>query len=887
MNRQATHQINAEHFTKHGTELHTAHETWEGMPYPDMPQVVQLLPGEAASACFEIGGGLAGCDLLSLRLLGYPGTCIGDTKTVRDTYFACTSILIDLEISINGETLFSGPVYLRSHPQCGIGQETQIDFPRPHGLVIGGKNTIRIRNITDDRVPSGKTDYYLISVEIAAASGKLVNDCYQPDSLDHWLSQQPESDDLFCGVGYELIPNRHIPAMIRAVRDDHIGNYILFRLDAALNDGCLATPEELIRWARLCAENKIHFSFLAFRAPKHSFDAETAVAIADAGGEYFFSVNLHELGLIVDGRKEWVEPFHQGPVETLRHGWDIYQRAVRACIQDDLSEIPRPVVCSVARHVSGYNLRNLVDYTVAEIPNVGFTTVFSARGATQCCGRNRWGVHIASLWVLSNSPAYPPDRTYVNRNVLLAKLCYMLGARLIYPESGLFNLIPASVIGKSRKCMEENRLQPDSVVQKGVRQAFRSVSRLHALHRLPSEPVVHMAFMQGHLDPFCGTIRNGTAFRTPGLNAIFADRGWEIMELMLPRILIRGSHRTANLRQWMSGSPFGQFDIIPDFAGPDRMQSYPIVFIPGWNTMTEEAHERWKSYVDAGGTLVVSAMQLRTDDRHTAIPRFFRDGDLNELFGVELGGIGDELICCEHVGHLAGSAKRFTFCERNRLYADLDQSVSPMGMRTHVTDAEIVYKDSETGAPILTRKAYGRGEVYLFTTWEYPGHPCVFPLVREFLSGLLDAKRPDVFVEAGDETHWIHFRGDVADTVAILNTDWRESVESTCATLHAWGASASLQINPLSVRIVHLDKHLWVSPRSEDCAARIMSSSTEGATLAITGSGAEQIEIFAGFPIEVEIDSCTIPVRRDGRMSVFELSLGGSAVASIRFLPSD
>jgi hypothetical protein len=165
-----------------------------------------------------------------------------------------------------------------------------------------GENTVSVTNNSQ-----GPNDYYLISLSLEQTSGKLIENPYAPDDLDTFVNAN-DGDDFLCGVGYELLTNNQIPSMIAAVEQDRIGNFILFRLDNALNDGAKATSDELVSWASDCATRGIYFSFLAFRAPNHSLDGETVRRIESVAGKYFFSLNLHELGLMLDGRPEWLEP---------------------------------------------------------------------------------------------------------------------------------------------------------------------------------------------------------------------------------------------------------------------------------------------------------------------------------------------------------------------------------------------------------------------------------------------------------------------------------------------------------------------------------------------------------------------------------------------------
>ncbi|MHC4873896.1 MAG: hypothetical protein ACYTFY_18770, partial [Planctomycetota bacterium] len=246
------------------------HSLWEEKAYPDMPEVYSLKKGDTLKGEFSLQEDQDNKDFVNITLFGYPASSVSSRKEIWDIYIGCKIISPEIEILINGKSVYRDLLFLRSHPDTGIGQYSYLNIRKEEFNISGSSvNTFEIRNITSENTDTAVQDYFLINAKISYSSGKLVNDIYQPDSLDKILEKQ-ENSELLCGAGYELIQNSNVPAMIKAVKEDKTGNFILFRIDNALNNGSRATAEDLISWAELCTASQIYFSFLTFRAPEHS-----------------------------------------------------------------------------------------------------------------------------------------------------------------------------------------------------------------------------------------------------------------------------------------------------------------------------------------------------------------------------------------------------------------------------------------------------------------------------------------------------------------------------------------------------------------------------------------------------------------------------------------
>jgi hypothetical protein len=74
---------------------------------------------------------------------------------------------------------------------------------------------------------------------------------------------------------------------------------------------------------------------------------------------------------------------------------------------------------------------------------------------------------------------------------------------------------------------------------------------------------------------------------------------------------------------------------------------------------------------------------------------------------------------------------------------------------------------------MLVRYALGKGYVYTFTAWAYPGHEKLQRFSAAWVQALSDEVNTDVRVEdASSEVFWSVWKDENSKTVMLLNTDW-------------------------------------------------------------------------------------------------------------------
>lgn len=832
-----------------------AQALWENQIWTDPPAAVCVRPGKRIKANFN--GGLRPAPYFQLVLYGFPG--IHMQPDFDRHYIDLRSIFIHFKIRLEGRIVHDGPVFLRNHGHCGYGQFTYLEFPWDKELAAKRRLNIVIETRSRASEFPGFDEYHLIRAEIRPSSGRLINDLYCPDPLDLKLEESvrttvfPGLPDgaggLLCGAGYELETNREVPKVIDAVADDRIGNYLMFRLDTALNDGCTATADDLVAWAKRCAERRIYFSVMLFRAAGHAFTTATARRMKKAAGEYFFSVHVHELGLIAFGRKAWIEPFLHGEVQDLADGWRTYARGVRARLAE-LPPIGLPRGASESGLTSARNLRNGADIPLAEIYAVTtMPTIHSVRGAARAHGRKLWGAHMPFLWSFGNAPLYPHDRSFIRRQELANKLAYLCGGRLLYPESGLFYNVPSYYLsGSSRRLQDEGFREPDDQFQKALRQTFRNIRRLHCVHKPPADPETPFAFLQGEHDSFCGSLRGNLAFQRTGLAPAYADRGWDLLDVFSPGVKLTNTPRP-RFRHWFAGSPFGQLDIVPTDMASDQLSRYRLLVIPGWNTMGAALYRRLTDYVVNGGTLFLAAPQFRTDVKDKPSPQLFRSGRVEDLCGLRLLGPGNEIMSgkMKGSGH-DGLPPSHTFLVKNSLYSldnvtNATNKLVPRSWRVDLRGADVLYEESESGEPLLVRHRLGKGTVHMLTTWDYPGHPVLLEFSRLILRALAGAVELPLTVHSAPTVQWFHYREGGSDLIAVVDTDWREEARALQFTVSTGDREAVFGLATHRARFVSHCAGIFASARNEECSVRISQVGNRTLKLVFFGVGHHEIEI--------------------------------------------
>ena len=250
-------------------------------------------------------------------------------------------------------------------------------------------------------------------------------------------------------------------------------------------------------------------------------------------------------------------------------------------------------------------------------------------------------------------------------------------------------------------------------------------------------------------------------------------------------------------RFYFSGTPYGDFDCTPIEASAEYLSNYKLLLHLGWNTLIDEDYEKLKSYVQNGGVLLTGIPQFSThitrdflkDMKDLAL---MNDGDLSELLGIQVHGVGD-------VYSGQWNAMDFTTIPKPELSGLPNDDVSEDGeaLLADVTlsGAEVVAWDAASGKPMLVKHSYGKGTVYTFTLWAYPGHEKFQSFAASWIAALSEQSRSDIYVQDDTkEVFWTIWKDGAKTYVKMLNTDWTVPGNIKTVTLSVKGALTDVSV---------------------------------------------------------------------------------------------
>jgi len=228
-------------------------------------------------------------------------------------------------------------------------------------------------------------------------------------------------------------------------------------------------------------------------------------------------------------------------------------------------------------------------------------------------------------------------------------------------------------------------------------------------------------------------------------------------------------------RPFFAGTPFGDFDCVPIEAEAEYYGQYKLMVNLGWNTMIDVDYEKLKAYVEGGGILLTGIPQFSTHVKRDFLRdmedlSLYRNGDLTEMCGINVKGRGTE-----YSGQWCSTLKNEVIePELSAIPSDGQEEDGPAYLAdVELKGAEVIAWDARSGAPMLVRKQLGKGYVYTFTAWVYPGHEKLQRFSAAWLSRLACENMGDVYVtDESKEVFWTVWEDGKKKQLMLLNTDW-------------------------------------------------------------------------------------------------------------------
>ena len=559
-------------------------------------------------------------------------------------------------------------------------------------------------------------------------------------------------------VGYDMTVVPHddnglMDWLLDYTQRTRLGNYVVFR-----NFGLgPVRPDQWQRWGQYCREHGIWVSCCT------EFLEGT---LAKASGEMLHDMGMHEF----PGKVYAFDPKEPFQSADMKEAMEHYIAHLKTQID------PTHTVCPVMAFgdASGgirYSYLAGVDFVRAETM-VGHTQVLlsQARPAAEALGDGRWGVHIAI-----QHHYQPYQHTHLGQYFLSLLQPWVMGAETIYEEDCLFNMF------------KEERMAWDDLLTKGKRDMTRQFFKFAKTHPRQGKNVRKIAFLEGrYAAPFNGFICDCEQDPHYSVWGLYGnpDASWghgqpekcrQVLDVLMPGASTQPFRQDFRKRRFFfSGTPYGDFDCVPVEASESYVNQYELLLNLGWHSANGEDTAKLRGFVEAGGTLLTGIPQFST---HLG-RQFLADMEdlaldtqaLEELSGIRVLGKG-ETYCGQWNCSGRGA---MTEPELSAMPSDSpDEDGDAILAAVELLDAEVVAWDTFTGAPMLVRKALGKGWVYTLTLWAYPGHERFRKFSAAWVQQLAENARGDFYaMDSSGEVFWTVWEQDDQKRMYLLNTDW-------------------------------------------------------------------------------------------------------------------
>lgn len=593
-------------------------------------------------------------------------------------------------------------------------------------------------------------------------------------------------------VGYDMteIPhddNGFMDWLLEYTHRTRLGNYVVFR---SFNG---EVPDPLLtKWADYCRTHGIYVS---------SSNCYKSGALVKAAGEMFSDCGPHEYSGAVyafdptekDSSADMKEA-HDKFLRYLREGYDAIHAVSPFAAMGDASGGIRYAFMAGADSVRA---ETMVGHNM--------TLLSQARPAAEALGRGQFGVHIAI------QHHYQPYReTHLGQYFLSMMQPWAMGADTIYEEDSLFGL------------WKEERQCWDDLLTKGKRDMTRNFFRFAKTHPRRGRCVRNIAFVEGrYAAPFNGFICDSEQTPHYSVWGRFGNNNptWghaqpekcrQLLDVLMPGANTHPLRQQYDKRRFFfSGTPYGDFDCVPTEASADFLKAhYRLLLHLGWNTMVEEDHQKLLEYVQNGGSLLIGIPQFFTNvdreflaDMDTAT--VWNNGDLSALCGLTVEGKGEV-----YSGQFNCTAyETLPTVQLSAAPSDsVDEDGIPCAAKVNLSTATVVAWDKMSGAPLLTANKVGKGTVYTFTLWAYPGHEQFQQFAATIIADLCRKHASDIFVEdESREVFWSRWDDNGKTTLMLLNTDWSTKGNQKTVTLITDKERHTLQVTEREILLITVE----------------------------------------------------------------------------------
>ena len=388
-----------------------------------------------------------------------------------------------------------------------------------------------------------------------------------------------------------------------------------------------------------------------------------------------------------------------------------------------------------------------------------------AKTAAEVFGRKRFGTDMAMDWY----GGMQSDALWEARWRTSLYHAYVRGADPIYNEHGLMSL----------KCHGRNYEHDDPVTRRyrKVLSDFTAWCKAHP--RADGYPRATVGAIQGRFDGYVGIFqthlfgqRTNDAFRVTEadrtawrlFDGLYRRRGWQE----------RDSWGDAD---YSGNPPLGAAGIIPFDAPDEAFAKYKFLFFLGRNIMDDALYAKLVAYVKGGGTLMLAASHLTTQDIPNGAFVPYNGGDWSALAGVKMQS-GKPWHLPHGTKFVKNPGPDWKFQPLTNMWDpdfieggfDIPPLEATTAQPCAVASDRFVERDMAACKGVLFVNELGKGRVIFLASLDSPGAFGVRRLYAFLMAKAMEAIGTDVWpkVECNDTVRWSVYPD---GTIYLLNTE--------------------------------------------------------------------------------------------------------------------
>jgi len=296
----------------------------------------------------------------------------------------------------------------------------------------------------------------------------------------------------------------------------------------------------------------------------------------------------------------------------------------------------------------------------------------------------------------------------------------------------------------------------DGVLPTAPAVSLLRAARFIRTHPRRGEPVIRIAVMRGFgsgAHPYdqdllaCRSTGGGWSRPRAGIAEM---QDFNLLRVFLPEY---GVYWRTGLERFCTGTPYGQFDLIPWDTPADRLRTYRLVVMMGLHGMDRGQWQRLETFVRTGGTLVAALGQFLAAGPE---PRAFVAAEFATFPGIRPRTENNRPV-------VTSDALPVMLQIGNERYRGNARDV----IAVHPPAKADVIAWPQAGDPVIVRVQHGRGRVFIFCTRYLTGVD--EDLAARLLETLAEEVRDVVFDPPSDWMEYVvHLKGDTLD-VALFN----------------------------------------------------------------------------------------------------------------------